>query len=152
MTTGGKSGCAIQHSAGRGGGGGSLRYGASSLPNRSSSLTYALGRPLLVRRYAHVENRSRWHRSRWLFSELKLSGRVDRGTMSTGRLIGDEDGDDDGEVDGVGWKVDGYDILNLSFAGRFYTLVVMLLNSRRRLGERRGARIKSVGSDRCVSV
>lgn len=42
--TGGRSGCATaQTSAGRGGEGASSRY-ASSLPNKSSSLTYAFGR------------------------------------------------------------------------------------------------------------
>lgn len=41
LTTGGRSGLAKYASAGRGGGGGSLKY-ASSSPNRSSSLTYAL--------------------------------------------------------------------------------------------------------------
>lgn len=46
--SGGSSGWGIaaQACAGRGGGGASLRYGAKSSPKRSSSLMYALGRPL----------------------------------------------------------------------------------------------------------
>ena len=98
----GNNGCATgacHTQAGRGGCGASRRYVTSSKPNRSSSLTYALGRSLLGRRAAEVnsvvvddERETPWY---------ALIPCVDEDEpIEIGRLVLD------GEVDGVEPRLD----------------------------------------------
>lgn len=99
LATGGSKGRAIQTSADRGGGGGSLRYASSSLPNRSSSLTKALGFPEFEA--GHIEYPQVEYGSATVAIELQLSRREDEHdadrVIAIGRLVNDPDG----EVDGV---------------------------------------------------
>lgn len=119
-TTGGSNGLARYASAGRGGGGGSLKY-ASSSPKRSSSLTYALGLEYDVFLSAEPVGQLGYAQDEYglvkvvdAIEELKLLRCEDAlDEKLIGLLIGDDAGEDEGEE-----FRDVVDVMDDIFAGR----------------------------------